>query len=256
MRVSLPGNNALTDPNLDHYALYADQDNFLIKEFTRGTANIAAGGTLQIAHNLGYIPFFMVFYSIDANGTAWQGVPAYQNNGVSVPLNVATSDTGTLTITNNNGSSNPFQWFIFYDNFTKNAGSITSSKQTIRVSKQGQDVLNSNDPNAFIFHSDLNTFKIVSEGTVALNYTGGTAFQTLSWNHNANLGTPTAHMLFVKFPDGYTTIIPGHGLVYSYDSNWRAFGLQITPTQMSFSVAGTGNANFTGKFYVFEAILK
>jgi hypothetical protein len=38
--------------------------------------------------------------------------------------------------------------------------------QGIRISKTGVDVLTATNPNDFIFHSDLNTFKILAEGSI------------------------------------------------------------------------------------------
>ena len=64
IRVSLPGFNAGTDTNIDHYSVYSDSDNILIKEKTRGTVNVANGATGTVAHGLGYIPFVSVVHRI------------------------------------------------------------------------------------------------------------------------------------------------------------------------------------------------
>lgn len=256
MRVSLLGYDCLTDTNLDHFALYGDQDNVLIKEFTRGGTTIAAGGTYQIAHQLGYVPYFMVFATAGTvEGNKWYLVPAYYNSGFTVPRWTATSDTGTLTITNNNGASNQFKWYVFYDNFTANAGTITPTNEGIRMSKQGIDCTTSNDPNAFIFHSDLNTFKIIKEGNGTFNYTSGTVGGTYSFAHNSGLGTPSSYALFVKFPDGKTAYIPGNGNIYSYDSNWQGNTAGIDGTNIYSYFIGTGNASLPYKYYVFETPL-
>jgi hypothetical protein len=66
IRVSLPGYNALTDTNPDHFSLYADQDWVLIKEKTRGNGTIGGNSTLSINHNLGYPPMAAGFYRIPA----------------------------------------------------------------------------------------------------------------------------------------------------------------------------------------------
>ena len=98
MRVSLPGYDCLTDTNLDHYALNSNEDNVLIKEYTRGTATISAGGTLQVPHNLGYIPQYYVYMNYAVNQASGRSlIPAYQNNAVSVPPQVATVDTTNLS---------------------------------------------------------------------------------------------------------------------------------------------------------------
>jgi len=66
IRVSLPEKNALTDSDIDNYALYADEDNVLIKEHLRGNTSIAATSTGTINHNLGYIPLVFVYAEVSA----------------------------------------------------------------------------------------------------------------------------------------------------------------------------------------------
>lgn len=120
MRVSLPTYNALTDTNLDHFALHSDSDNILIKEKTRGSVNIASGGNTTIAHNLGYVPFFLV-YVYDKNGRGWAYATAnkwklvsHQQSAVSVPPFYVWSHTNTLYIYNNDTTTD-FKYYIFYD---------------------------------------------------------------------------------------------------------------------------------------------
>lgn len=248
MRVSLPGYDAGTDTNLDHFALYTDQDNVLIKEFTRGIGTIATNGTLQIAHNLGYVPFFLSYINMGGGTSAL--IPAFCNDGPSVPDAYAASNKGTLSITNFDLQTT-FPYYIFYDNFTGNAGTFTQSKQAIKVSKQGIDAGTATDANSFIFHSDLNTFKIVKEGTTAINYTG-TVAGTYSFAHNSPIGSPTAYMVFMKFPDGKTTILPGVMGVFSYDSNWNVYKTIMDSTNIYMRIQGTGNATLPLKYYIFE----
>ncbi len=61
MRVSLPGYDCLTDGTIDHYSVYADTDNVLIKEQARGTLSVANGYNGTISHALGYVPFSLVY---------------------------------------------------------------------------------------------------------------------------------------------------------------------------------------------------
>src|ERR1035437_2674702 len=103
IRVSLPGYDAITDTNLDHYALYADQDNILIKEFTRGSAAIPYGtAPYTIPHNLGYVPFYQVYCNnfVTGGSTVTTMVPHWAG-GVSVPPFAATADVNNLYIYNN-----------------------------------------------------------------------------------------------------------------------------------------------------------
>lgn len=112
MRVSLPGYNVLTDTNLDHYALYTDEDNVLIKEKARGSFNAAAGTTTAIAHNLGYIPYVQVFTDIGSKRYVLYGYTT-----TAVPDSIYL-DTSNLYILNNGTTSITGTYFIFYDNQT------------------------------------------------------------------------------------------------------------------------------------------
>jgi hypothetical protein len=67
IRVSLPGYNALTDADPDHYALYSDEDWVLIKEKARGSAALGYGEDTNVPHNLGYFPFVLA-WGEDADG--------------------------------------------------------------------------------------------------------------------------------------------------------------------------------------------
>ncbi len=118
MRVSLPGYDALTDTNPDHYALYADNDWVLIKEKARGvgTVGTAVGttvGSAVIAHNLGYIPMALVYGERFGGGTySLLSLPMGQfgDNG-----HYALLGTANLTIFNDWDVAMPYKYFIFYD---------------------------------------------------------------------------------------------------------------------------------------------
>ena len=111
MRVALPGYDALTDTNLDHFALYTDQDNVLIKEQSRGSSSLADGGTLTVAHNLGYTPHCFVYTETSTAGR-------YKlSNGYDVllPLRTLVDDTN-LKVINASGGTRTVRYYIFYDN--------------------------------------------------------------------------------------------------------------------------------------------
>lgn len=113
MRVSLPGYDALTDGTIDHYSIYADSDNILIKEFTRGTINLAgSGGAGTITHSLGYIPHSMVY----VNNSGKFGFVSGADMNSSYPVNCS-SGTGNLIIRNNfaGTATKTFYYYIFYD---------------------------------------------------------------------------------------------------------------------------------------------
>lgn len=101
IRVALPGYNALTDTDPDHFALYGDEDWVLIKEFARGSVTVVSGGSYTITHNLGYVPLVMVY---SRSGDIWSIV-----SGESVEVT-----TTTLKVYLTNGTQ--FKYYIFYDN--------------------------------------------------------------------------------------------------------------------------------------------
>jgi hypothetical protein len=101
MRVALPGYDASTDTNPDHFALLSDEDWVLIKEFTRGSDVVVSGNSKTITHSLGYIPLVMVY---TRSGDIWSIL-----SGESVEVT-----STTLKIFSNNGTQ--FKYYIFYDN--------------------------------------------------------------------------------------------------------------------------------------------
>ncbi len=107
IRVALPGINALENTDAKNFSLFSDTDNVLIKEYERGAGN----GNTTINHNLGYIPFFLVYTDIGAG--RFRVVNA-QNSLGGGPTAYAT--TTTLVISNNAGAD--YQYYIFYDNIT------------------------------------------------------------------------------------------------------------------------------------------
>ena len=110
VRVSTPGNNCLTDTNRDHYALYADEDNILIKEKSRGTINVTSAVPGTITHSLGYIPYVLAFAKFGGTQAFVTGkdlsstYPNYQQIGTANVI-FRTSAAGTVT----------FSYYIFYD---------------------------------------------------------------------------------------------------------------------------------------------
>lgn len=110
MRVSLPGYNVLTDTNLDHYALFTDADNVLIKEKARGTFNASAGSTVEVSHNLGYIPYVQAYVDVGSQKYTASG---FTNTAVTTTVHV---DTTKLYLVNDGTAAQSGTYFIFYDN--------------------------------------------------------------------------------------------------------------------------------------------
>lgn len=102
IRVSLPGVDARTSTDPNDFALFADEDNVLLKEESRG--NLASGGSY--AHNLGYIPFYLTFGEISAGlyqvATGWDAVSG-----------IPRSRTTPTTLKTASGA---IKYFVFYDN--------------------------------------------------------------------------------------------------------------------------------------------
>ena len=112
VRVTTPENDALTDTNIDHYSIYADSDNVLIKEFARGTINVGSVATGTVAHNLGYIPFFAA-YQNDGSRDSWcYGAGATEAYEVS-------ADTSNIYLKNKFTTTQTFKYYIFYDEVNK-----------------------------------------------------------------------------------------------------------------------------------------
>jgi len=116
MRVSLPGYDALTDPDINNYALYTDSDNILIKEKARGSVTVPANTTTNLAHGLTYIPMVLV-YCEAANGeigTNGRWFLLGSNDGYSmVGLEITTT---YIKIINNAATySKNCKYYVFYD---------------------------------------------------------------------------------------------------------------------------------------------
>lgn len=269
MRVSLPGYDALTDTNLDHFSLYTDQDNVLVKEFNRGGATLPFNPDPEdpytVHHGLGYVPTFFVFVLDNSSleptdPVRWKLVPHLQSE-ISMPPFFCYADEGNVYIINQNygedGSiSSQFKWYIFYDNMEGSSGVSLPPPppHTLNITKAGFDVLTETDPNNYIYRSDLSTFKILKEDTVNITYTSN---GTYTINHGLSGYYPTSYLLFLKFPDGYSVLIPGKGLVESRNGAFYAGSAEIDTTSIKFTlVRMSGSATaLKAKYYIFETPL-
>lgn len=259
IRVALPGFNCLSDTNLDHFALHSDQDNILIKEFARGSVVVPADNTLHnyVTHNLGYIPFFLAYvYSTDGTPNGWTLAPSFQGI-LSAPDYAVVADTQYLWFYNQIGTPQPFKYYIFYDNIIGGGTpTFTESAKVLKTSRQGVNALTTVNPNDFIFHSDLNTFKIVKEINFNFNYNGTPNSKYDIFYTNVFLRTAASFFVFLKFPDGYTTILTGIPGNKSDNGSYFASVLAFDERHITITVRGGGGAaTIYGKLYIFETPL-
>lgn len=113
IRVSLPGYNALTDTDPNHYALIADDvdgdENILIKEKMRGIENVNNGATDTINHGLGYPPFVLAYARVT-------GIDVYLYGSSIYNTEYMYTDSTNVYFHNSGGSAIDFRYYIFYDN--------------------------------------------------------------------------------------------------------------------------------------------
>lgn len=220
VRIALPGYNALTDTNIDHFSVYADVDNVLIKRKLTGTGTVAIASGLgytidTITHGLGYIPFFSVYANYNYfTGTNYKMLNN-EYNPFAVPPAVCAADTQKLYIVNFDGSNTlPYSYDIFYDDMSQTGSpTITESPNVLKVARPNKNTSSLN-PNDYIMHSDLNNFKILKQAKTTVSLTSGNN----SFAHGVSLNTPYKYFCFVKFPDGKTTMV-GSAQAISYDDS-------------------------------------
>jgi hypothetical protein len=114
IKIALPGYNAFTDTNPDHFALYVDPDErvdyVLIKEKLTATTSINASSSIEIAHGLGYVPFCLVFVEYEAG--KWRKLFSRPIDGTGFYFEVTSTN---LKIYNDSVSAKNFSYHIFYD---------------------------------------------------------------------------------------------------------------------------------------------
>ena len=256
IRVALPGYD-IRDTNLDHFSLYSDIDNLLIKRFLQGTDVVADGGTTPQTntynHNLGYIPFFAAFSEVDTGKWA---LINNQYGSFTVPPIIAGIDTSNLKITNFQASNINLAYDIFYDDMDQSGSpSIAESKNVFKVARPNKNILSTN-PNDYIMHSDLNNFKILKEGSDSLTLNGLGIVTPQSINHGANIQTPIKFFCFIKFPDGKTLLCGGSspfnatGQALNYDES-MSVGCWADSTKIYFASYGAATKNVTIKYYIY-----
>jgi hypothetical protein len=113
MRVSLPGYNALTDTNPDHYALYTDEDWVLIKEKTRGSDTLDYTASDTIAHGLGYIPMVFLWGENSDGDIIFQGLPDVLSAQEEWQVDINSTNVVVTQLVGIDGCD--YKYYIFYD---------------------------------------------------------------------------------------------------------------------------------------------
>jgi len=114
IKVALSGYNAETDTDPDNFSLYVDNDAndyILIKE--KDTDTVSVSGTENIAHNLSYVPFCLVF--VEESDGVWRKLYSHPIDGVGFWFEINSTN---LVLRNDSGTPRYFQYHIFYDNIT------------------------------------------------------------------------------------------------------------------------------------------
>lgn len=112
IKIALPGYDAETDTDPNHFSLFVDQlvDYILIKE--KVTGQVEVNGSVNIAHGLGYVPMCLVFGEVSAG--KWRKMFSRDITGWNMYFTV---DDTNLVLYNYTGVKK-MSYHIFYDNIT------------------------------------------------------------------------------------------------------------------------------------------
>jgi hypothetical protein len=185
-RVALPDYNALTDTDIDHFSIYSDEDNVLIKEKTRDSISVPSSTLTSVSHGLDYVPLCFCFVEVSTG--LFRRV-----DGNTRDLNYKFYiDDEKLYFYNLTGSTKTFYYYIFYEEITSGSPTITESDSVLKIVKSGYNALTDTNPNHYIFHSDLNTFKLIATGNKIVTLTASTTNQTFTQAHGLSFA-PLCH---------------------------------------------------------------
>lgn len=122
----------------------------------------------------------------------------------------------------------------------------------IRVAKTGKNAKTSTDPNDFIFHSDYNTFKIISQGTLT-SQTVNADPTTFSVAHNQS-ATPTVFAFAIMAADDVISLPREVSYAGELQRYWE---LDVDDANIYFVFYKGASANYTAniQYFVFEAPL-
>lgn len=114
IKVALPGYNAITDTDPNHFSLFVDNqvDYVLIKEKTRNTQSVNSTN-VTVAHGLGYVPLCFVFAEVSPG--VWRKLYSRSIDGTGYWFTINATN---LILNNDTGVAKDFSYYIFYDNIT------------------------------------------------------------------------------------------------------------------------------------------
>lgn len=228
IKIALPGYDAQTDTNPDHFALYVDQDEavdyILIKEYAKGVTVVNASSSKNIVHNLGYVPLCLVYAEISSG--VWRKLFSKSIDSLGPYFTI---DDTNLTLVNDLGSSMQFAYHVFLDNVTDGNPSIASVGKHLGfvVAKRGYNAETDTNPNHFIFHSDYNTFKIIAEATKNVTLAAATNNQSFTEAHNQSFVPLVAG--FAKESSKSQVFLPNADNIdtYGVKAGWSGTGVRF-----------------------------
>lgn len=249
LRVTLPGYDAETDTNPDHFALKADEDWILIKERTRGILTVPTGTSPTVRHGLGYVPLVFAWALIGSKRIFLSGGDL--TGTYNIKLTVGVND---FTIINGTGSTAIINYFVFYDSqISGQQPSIPLPPYEIGVTKFGFNAETETNPNNYIMRSDLNTFKILYTDKASFVVTASST-QTKSIPQKVWFNKIPAVTAFCQKNGSAKVIGPSQFQLGVTTDNYKFFHCWADNNNIFFELRNDGASDITVniKYYLFE----
>lgn len=239
LRVSLPGYDAVTDTNPDHFALYTDEDWVLIKEKKRDTITVPNATTVPIKHGLKYVPMVFGYAQIGGDRVFLSGGDLTGTYNFKM-----WADKTNIYFRNSSGQSSVVvKYYIFYDSQSSGIpDSVPLEGQVIAVTKFGYDVLTETNPNNFIFRSDLNTFKILSTGIDTFTVTANST-ETKTIPHSVWYGSIPAVIGFTRKVGSTKVMGPSQFQLGILTDNYKFFSVWANNNGVNFELRNDSSSN-------------
>jgi len=254
--------NLQTDTDPDHFSLFVDPsiDHVYLKEKEHGERTVNNNSTVEITHNLNYVPFVLCFLDNgDGSFTQLFGIDASTVSSGEAGYRLSTTK---LFLTNAVGSAKRILYRIFYDNVDGDDSGLSVPYQNpvVVISKIGYNILDLN-PNHQLFRSDLNGFKILKEETIDAVIPGNTTNNVVTQAH----GLPFAPVTTAKVrKEGETqvfTVNGGNIYIYGpktgiiYDIKLTKIVTDATNIKFYFSTFTSGDKTVHIRYKCLDSIL-